>query len=489
LSVDGIQITDCVYDKIEICGDQYSVRKNKKWGLINVDGYRFVECIYDRIISFRNWFLIKSNGKWGIINTDGSVIVESIYDYYHMVSDKKGGQFCFIAVGINGKWGLINSNGELVVTTIYSKIGGYCSEKMLQVKIGDFWGFLNIETLSLINPIYELTSAYHDGVSKVKKDGKYGLTSRDGSIVLDCIFDSILDCHYWDPPVDLFLVKVGQFWGCMDSDGRTVMEPQFDSFEEDPKKGFHDNGLIMVQKDGLWGFIDETGNIVIEPIYEAFFASFNSSKEIIPAKKDGKYGYISKTGEVVIDFQYDIAKGFVLDFDIARVIINGKWAWIDVDGNIVLGPQDDEIPIPGLYYEQGLAVVHRNNLYGYMDTKGRMAIDHKFHAAESFSEGLAAVLVGTKWGYVDTTGNICIEPAYDSAGSFTGGVAKVERNGKWGFVGKLVCPSCETDLRDDFDICPLCGMDVLWFVGKCPKCHGKIEAGWIYCPFCKSALP
>ena len=76
----------------------------------------------------------------------------------------------------------------------------------------------------------------------------------------------------------------------------------------------------------------------------------------------------------------------------------------------------------------------KEQLWGYIDRNGEMAIEPKFHDAWDFHEGLAAVKVEWARGYIDKTGSYAIEPQFQYAGPFTDGKALVQLDGLWGYI-------------------------------------------------------
>lgn len=95
-----------------------------------------------------------------------------------------------------------------------------------------------------------------------------------------------------------------------------------------------------------------------------------------------------------------------------------------------------------------LVQVHRDNLHGYMDSKGTVVIPAKFRRIADFSEGLAAAADGAShtqdagnhelWGYIDATGAWIISPSFYEAGPFHSGLATVRDafTGKAGVINK-----------------------------------------------------
>ena len=54
-------------------------------------------------------------------------------------------------------------------------------------------------------------------------------------------------------------------------------------------------------------------------------------------KQNGKYGFVDKDGNVVVDYQYDDATD-QNDYGFAGVKKDGKWGSIDANGKIVQEP-------------------------------------------------------------------------------------------------------------------------------------------------------
>lgn len=88
-------------------------------------------------------------------------------------------------------------------------------------------------------------------------------------------------------------------------------------------------------------------------------------------------------------------------------------------------------------------------LWGYINTEGKMVIEPIFLEAMTFQEGMAAVEIcekrmfsskKCKWGYINKTGAIVIEAEYDKVLEFSEGLAEVQKckgeNCLWGIIDK-----------------------------------------------------
>jgi hypothetical protein len=249
------------------------------------------------------------------------------------------------------------------------------------------------------------------------------------------------------PP--LFVVTVNGKDGFIDGDGKIVIEPAFE------KAYPFTDGLAAVQQEQLWGFIDTKGHIVIEPrfimvgLFSDGLASFRDKRFTDP------WGYIDKSGMVVIEPQYDVAGDFrngvaLVGFAtlkgklLSRIADTGlecEYRFIDRTGTIVPEP-------PPLHFasgEQGeLIPFMKDEVAGYLDADGNVAIQPQFQVASTFSEGLACVCQKGLFGFIDTRGEWVIPPRFQYANDFSDGLAGVPlgENG-WGFIdhaGREVIP-------------------------------------------------
>lgn len=94
----------------------------------------------------------------------------------------------------------------------------------------------------------------------------------------------------------------------------------------------------------------------------------------------------------------------------------------------------------------------KEQLWGYINKEGEMAVKPKFHGAWNFHEGLAVVKVDWARGYIDTEGNYVIEPQYQYAGPFRDGKAKVMLDNVWKYIdheGKKVGDAEPEAMADD----------------------------------------
>ena len=83
-------------------------------------------------------------------------------------------------------------------------------------------------------------------------------------------------------------------------------------------------------------------------------------------------------------------------------------------------------------FHEGLAIVKKDQKYGYIDGKGNEVVPCIYDYIDNFSEGLARVWNDDLYGFVDKTGKEVIPCEYDKARDFLEGLAAVKKDGLWG---------------------------------------------------------
>jgi hypothetical protein len=135
----------------------------------------------------------------------------------------------------------------------------------------------------------------------------------------------------------------------------------------------------------------------------------------------------AREARIVVDFEYEDARDF--KEGLAAVKSRDLWGYIDTTGKVAI-PFSYKVPEAGSF-SNGFAFAGG----AFIDTGGGAAFEGKtFERAGAFSEGLAAVQTGGQWGFIDSGGRFAVPPAYEDAGRFSGGLAPVKRNGLWGYI-------------------------------------------------------
>jgi WG containing repeat len=353
---------------------------------------------------------VLQGGKWGYIDRSGKVVIKPQFDAAHPFYEGIARVMHGKRFTAKEKWHYIDARGNAIATSLpinraedFSEgLGAVCLDT--QDEVGYLCGFLNNTGDWAIQPKFYSAFSFHDGLARVATKDK---TTRTGvrEVYIDKTGNAV---------IDLSVIPTGN------SDRFSEGLARFAS-----ERGGSDRLLQ--------GFFDKSGRVVIEPKFEAaddFFEGLAAVMHFKPARhpdenhdEDFDAGFIDATGKVVIKPQFEYYHPF--SEGVAFVLIRGKMGAIDKTGRVIVRPQYD---VPGRtahwywqvldYYpesrpwsfSEGLAVVNRRGLWGYVNKTGRFVIPARFKQAHSFSGGLALVIVGGKVGYIDQTGKYVWSP-------------------------------------------------------------------------------
>lgn len=157
----------------------------------------------------------------------------------------------------------------------------------------------------------------------ILEDGKYGYIDKTGKVVIQPQFENTIGFRE-----GLAATKMNGKYGYIDKTGKWVIEPKFDHtyiFSE---------GLAKVRIDGKLAWIDKQGKYVIEPTDSFEDADIGFSEGRTGVKINGKWGYIDTQGKVVIEPRFTKVSRF--NGGVAQVHTeDGRHHWIDINGKIL----------------------------------------------------------------------------------------------------------------------------------------------------------
>ncbi len=126
-----------------------------------------------------------------------------------------------------------------------------------------------------------------------------------------------------------------------------------------------------------------------------------------------------------------------------RILQNGKWGYINQQGEVLVKPQYELATIP----RNGIGIIKRQNPDGakeaYIDLQGNILTDFRYDEVFSFYNNFGTVRLGNAWGFVNQQGNQLTSELFERVGNFNNGFATVYRNGKWGLIndkGEITIP-------------------------------------------------
>lgn len=431
-----------------------------KTRLINPEGNTIVERAYDEYEDTRyggaKWICVEDNSR--VYSLDGELFPSIEYDEVEVFSWEEKRYFVLYS---NGTAALADENGEILTDFKYKDIDGYNGDEVIVSK-GDFYGVEDLDGKEIIPHTYgELRFCEDDRWGYVwacDESGKWGSITREGEQVVPFEYD------YIEEEQDgRLIVSVSGKYGILDQDLNWIVPLQYDAIWSADA-----NGYYKVEIDSKEGIIDRNGNEILSVQYDWVDRNTEEKDEesyseiSIGTEEETIYGIINEDYEIIVPVEYEeftflrdrdenVCLFSATSFDGTKNLINtdgeillsGK-TWISpvgTGGRIVVDEPDRETTdiydVYGSYkdtwtyevvsvFQNGLALIWEDGLYGYVNTNGEQVIDCLYEEAKPFSEdGLAAVSDGNLWGYIDERGNMVTDFIFTEAQSVFDGTAQV----------------------------------------------------------------
>lgn len=271
------------------------------------------------------------------------------------------------------------------------------------------------ESLSLK---YEKISEFENGVAYIyDSNDRKGLIDNKGNILLDCVYENILDVtDIWG----VGYAKLNGAWGLFNKEHQMITKCLYDSFRQ-PYEGL---ATLSISNRSMYGAIDTSNGAIVIPFEYENLGNYSEGLFAARIKEKGEYkaGYIDRNNQIVIPFIYSDAEDFSEGLAAVHKYENKTL-------NTILGPV-------------------RSEKCGFINKKGEVVIPFKFKwqtETIKFSEGLCAIGTDNKSNmiyetnrnsFIDTKGNIVITGLFTNAEPFENGVARVEKNDKYGYINK-----------------------------------------------------
>ena len=354
------------------------------------------------------YFIFEEKGKLGLVDLQGKTVLAPTFN---SIEEK---QPYFIACSKTKGCSVYNENLQLVLK------GGYNS-----IELGCEGQFI------------------------VEKNGKYGVVSEKGAVILPLKYSEI------NSNKNGYTVTLNEKMGLFNSEGKEIIPISYRWIYTDK---IDDNIPIVAKLNGKEGYINTKNEWVIPPTYRDAFA-FRQGLAKVREVRD--YIYINLKGEPVIqDFDADViepsdntyivgvrkeCKYMVYDLNgnlldtynflrnnrsddaIFAVKKGGKWGYIDGYGKVIIPLEYEEVGD----FSEGLAAVRKDGKWGYINLKNEVVIPIEFtnRGVGSFKNGGAEYYTDRGAGLINLKGEIIAEPKYDSIEYVNGNIAIVSFNG------------------------------------------------------------
>ena len=317
-----------------------------------------------------------------------------------------------------GKLGLVDLQGKTVLAPTFNSI----KEKqpyIIACKQAKGCSVYNENLQPILKGTYNSIRFGCEGQFIVEKNGKYGVVSEKGAVILPLKYSNI------NSNKNGYTVKLNQKAGLFNSEGKEIIPISYHWVYT----GKIDDNIPIVAElnDNNAGYINTKNEWVIPPTYQYAFAF---RQGVARVKKGRNYMYINLKGEPVIqDFDNYVIQNFdnyVIEPSDNTYIVGVrkecKYMVYDLNGNL-LDTYDGFI---NNWSGNAIFGVKKGGKWGYIDGYGKVIVPFEYEEVNNFSEGLASVRKDGKWGYINPKNEIVIPIEFTNkeVGSFKNGGAE-----------------------------------------------------------------
>ena len=326
------------------------------------------------------------------------------------------------------------------------------TKTLIAVKVGQFWGMIDLEGQYLIPAKYLEITKHNDSYLKLLDTAsKYH------------IFD--LKKRQWFAPQHhiirlegkLFLAQMKGYYGYLDSTATWIIPPIYDHLSS-PVANW-----ITAKKNGYFGIIDTQNNIMINFLYDSlrlinqhYVVYFENAEwgtysrtglelarhtctfrqlpnDCLKLDSAGKQGFVNYYGRLVIPTRYDSladkAEGGLL------ALYQGQdRSYMDLNSTILPPSKYTVLALQPTFTQAYIPALGNNKAWGFIDYRGRWLIANRYDSLKPFSQDYAPFKLKKYWGYIDKDEQILIQPLYQSVSKIHNHLAIVRQNNYWGIL-------------------------------------------------------
>ncbi len=337
-------------------GRTYLVENNEAhWGAYSSEGKLLLPVIYDEITAVtqdNDCFGVRQGTVWKFVRRDGSPVSAEVFDYIG-----EFGEDGLAVVKQQGKWGYAATSGKIVISCQFDGAKNF-SNGLAAIEQQGKWGFVDPQGIIRIKPQYsEIFSGFSEGLAAVQSPQGKGYIDRRGNLLIprDSRYigpfqNGLAEIHEVKKKVNLWrslsygtsialggiglppkdLLKSNEKRGFINRQGKEVVSTSYD--EVFP---FAD-GMTLVRKGKKWGAVSMDGRMHIRPRY-LDMRPFGSGVSAV--RTEAGWQLIDKTGQVVKKLPAAVTDAGVRAEGLLPVCIDGKWGYMDNDGNLVVAPR------------------------------------------------------------------------------------------------------------------------------------------------------
>lgn len=279
---------------------------------ISLTGYEQLQ-----LLAGTAWMPAFDGEWWCYTDVYGKVVLSD--DYEEAAAFNQNG---YGVVKKDGAYRVILQNGDLygVDDTGVEEVYALTSNAVIAKKDGQYGYYSYDFELLSEELLFEDITRSSNGVSAVKRNGKWGIFSTSEGMVTDFIYEDVaINSQGAAFAAERAMVKQGGKWMLVDCAGNALTDAVFVKAKAPESDGW----IAVADASEKWGYIDENGNRMID--YQYWDAK-SFSCDVAAVCTANHWGYISMKNVLVIEARYLDAEPFQ----------NGRAAASTVEGAAIL---------------------------------------------------------------------------------------------------------------------------------------------------------
>jgi len=409
INLEGKQITKPVYDEISSINYKegtFLVKQNELEGIINMKGKVIIKCEYESVTS-DNYYSENGNKKqagfivskktedgyrYGYANYRGTIILNPIYTQLERVTEIANEKGVYFIAFKNGQAGLLKNNKE-ILNYEYEDIQYNVLGSIFVTKRNGKYGAVNQEGTTVLYPEYD--NVYTGGMYlNALKDKDIFIFDLNGNKIEtnEVSKTKTENANYY------ITIDKNNKYKVVDSKDNIIIDKDYTYVEYLPGDYF------IVERDSKSGIIDSNGKSVIELKYDSI--SRINETDILQMETNKNIALYNLNMKEIVSMDNAIVKEVKDEKAYILLYSDTDFKYLDKKGNILTSQN--------LFENNSLFAKNINGKWGFVDKDGNLKVQNDYELVTDFNKyGFAGIKKDGKWGSINQNGEVVQEPTYD----------------------------------------------------------------------------
>ena len=409
INLEGKQITKPVYDEISSINYKegtFLVKQNELEGIINMKGKVIIKCEYESVTSDNYYsengynkqagFIVSKKTedgyRYGYVNYRGTIILNPIYTQLERVTEIANEKGVYFIAFKNGQAGLLKNNKE-ILNYEYEDIQYNVLGSIFVTKRNGKYGAVNQEGTTVLYPEYD--NVYTGGMYlNALKDKDIFIFDLNGNKIEtnEVSKTKTENANYY------ITIDKNNKYKVVDSKDNIIIDKDYTYIEYLPGDYF------IVERDSKSGIIDSNGKSVIELKYDSI--SRINETDILQMETNKNIALYNLNMKEIVSMDNAIVKEVKNEKSYILLYSDTDFKYLDKNGNILTSQN--------LFENNSLFAKNINGKWGFVDKDGNLKVQNDYELVTDFNKyGFAGIKKDGKWGSINQNGEVVQEPTYD----------------------------------------------------------------------------